>query len=99
LIWEPEADQFRMNCWVPGSLKQPGESRRRRWDGWVLTFFNVTSCKIEIHERVIYYELADISFDEQRKILTLITQYAISITSSVADLSGNLVATGESKAF
>jgi hypothetical protein len=99
LIFERENQRFRMNCWVLGSQDPSDGSKRRRWDKWLFRLFNVRSCKIDVKERVDYYELAEISFDEQRQSVELITQYAISIRLTVGDLSGSLVATGESKDF
>jgi hypothetical protein len=99
LIFESEKHEFRIKCWVLSYLKRSERSRRRPWDAWVLTVFNVKSCKVDLHERVIDYELADLSFHEEPKVLELVTHYAISIVLTVADLSGSLVATGESKEF
>lgn len=69
----------------------------RPWKACHLSFANVADSKVNVKEKVGYYELATIRFSERNHKLDLVTHYAIEISLAVGQLDGLLTETSETR--
>ena len=85
---------FTLRCWAH-EPKPKGIGVTRAWQAHRLSFTNVTECKLDVKEKVIYYELATIRFSKRDSRLDLITHYAVTMSLQLAKLEGTLIETNE----
>jgi len=90
IAYDVAARTFTLTCWV-------FEPASRRWQAWQLSLNNVTDCRVNLREKVCYYELATIRFSERDCKLDLITHYGIEISLTVCKLAGALTNRGETR--
>jgi len=94
--FDASAKTFALKCWV-FKYKQKKDSTSRHWKAYQLSFADVAECKVTTLEKVSYYEIATIRFDEEDHILYLVTHYAIQIRLQIGKLDGALMETDETR--
>ena len=85
---------FTLKCWVL-EPKSKSIGVVRGWQAHQLSFANVTGCKVNVKEKVFYYELATIRFNQRDSKLDLITHYAVEMSLRLGKLEGTLTETDE----
>jgi hypothetical protein len=92
--YDATAHTFILKCWAC-EPKPKGVGVTSGWQAHGLSFTNVTGCKVNVKEKVSYYELATIRFNERDSRLDLIAHYAVEISLQLGQLDGALTETGE----
>lgn len=97
VTFDAAARTFTLKCWVL-EPKPTAVENSHRWQARQLSFGSVTDCKVNVKERVRYYELATIRFAERDRKLDLVAHYGIEISLAVGELDGALTETSETRA-
>ncbi|MCX8156909.1 MAG: hypothetical protein N3J91_10750 [Verrucomicrobiae bacterium] len=90
IAFDATARTFTLKCWV----LQPAS---RRWQARQLSFGGVADSKVNVKEKVRYYELATIRFAERDRKLEFVAHYGIEISLAVDKLDGALNETNETR--
>jgi hypothetical protein len=90
IAFDATARTFTLKCWVL-------ELASRQWQAQQLSFGDVADCKVNVKEKVRYYELATIRFAERERKLELVAHYGIEISLAVDKLDGALNETNETR--
>lgn len=96
LTFDATARTFALKCWVLEPKPMPA-GNSRCWQACQLSFGNVADCKVNVKEKVRYYELATIRFSERDRKLDLVAHYGIEISLAVGELGGALTETNETR--
>jgi hypothetical protein len=91
IAFDAAARTFTLKCW----MLEPAKSASRRWRACQLSFGSVADCKVNVKEKVSYYELATIRFAERDRKLELVAHYGIELNLAVDKLDGDLIQTNE----
>jgi hypothetical protein len=85
---------FTLKCWtLEPKPKQEGVTRA--WQAHRLLFTSVIGCKVNVNEKVVYYELSTLRFSKGDSRLDLFTHYAIEMSLQLGKLEGSLTAINE----
>jgi hypothetical protein len=76
---------FSLKCWTP-EIDQRGRATSTWKANW-LHFKHVSACKINVTEKVEYYELSRITYRQEQQVVELQTHYAVTISLTVDRLS------------
>jgi hypothetical protein len=95
VAFDAAARTFALKCWV--LEPKPTEGNSRRWQARQLSFGNVADCKVNVKEKVRYYELATIRFAERNRKLDLVAHYGIEISLALGELDAALTEMSETR--
>ena len=96
IYFEAATHTFTLKCWTLGSKpKQVGMTRA--WQAHRLSFNSVIGCKVNVNEKVAYYELSTLRFNKSDSRLDLFTHYAVEMSLQLEKLEGALTETNEQR--
>jgi len=94
--FNPQTQTFSLKLWVCAPRRKGGKDLQM-WKAYLLSFAAVTDCKVKMHEKVSYYELATIRFVKREGCVHLVAHYGVEITLWIRELAGAIKETDESR--